>query len=142
MYYSTLLNHIHNGKIDISKNKICNDIFAKLIALIAQVDYGDFNADSLPDYSTIIPSDVAWSREFQQLVETNHLKLDMMTTSEAKIEFLKLLGEFTDYGVEFFQVQSVSDKPQELTLGVRHDGLRITENSSGSNGKGTDAVRL
>ncbi|XP_057312348.1 E3 ubiquitin-protein ligase MYLIP-like [Hydractinia symbiolongicarpus] len=142
LYYSTLLNHIHNGKIDISKNKICNDIFAKLIALIAQVDYGDFNADSLPDYSTIIPSDVAWSREFQQLVETNHLKLDMMTTSEAKIEFLKLLGEFTDYGVEFFQVQSVSDKPQELTLGVRHDGLRITENSSGSNGKGTDAVRL
>ena len=96
-----------------------------MIAHIAQIDFGDFHAESLPEYSTLLNLDVGWSNDLQQLVETEHLKLDLVSPSEAKIEFIKLVGAFSDYGVEKFRVFSSSKKPEELLLSVRHDGLRI-----------------
>lgn len=45
--------------------------------------------------------------------------------SEAKIEFVKLVSEFSDYGVEKFHVYSSVKKTEELLLCVRPDGLCI-----------------
>ena len=123
MYYSTLLHDIRNGKL--CANILQDDVFSKLVALIAQINFGDFDAESLPDYSTLLLSRKEWTCEIQKAVETEHLKLDMLCPSECKIEFIKLVSEFSDYGVENFNVTSVCDKPKELILGVRYDGLRI-----------------
>jgi len=123
LYYATLVQHIENKKIDIFKISLLD--LAKIIALKAQIEFGDFNAEALPDYSQLISTQRAWSQEIQELVETEHLKLDMITSSEAKIEFIKMASECPDYGIESFKVQSACEKLDDLCLNVRHDGLRI-----------------
>ena len=75
----------------------------------------------------MLPS-LEWSRDIEKTVETEHLNLDMMTTSAAKIEFIKLFGEFPTYGMDIFHVNSINEQLQHLILGVRHDGLRIYKN--------------
>ncbi|XP_002160573.1 E3 ubiquitin-protein ligase MYLIP [Hydra vulgaris] len=123
LYYSTLVNHINHGKIDLKS--IDKNIVAQIFALTAQVHVGDFNAEALPDYSVLYHLDEEWSLDFQKVVETEHLKLDSVTPSQAKIKFIQLVSELDLYGVESFHVHSMGDNPKELTLSVRHDGLRV-----------------
>ena len=123
LYYSTLVNHINHGKIDLKC--IAKNTVAQIFALTAQVHVGDFNADALPEYSVLHMLNEEWSPDFQKIVETEHLKLDSVTPSQAKIKFIKLVSELELYGVESFHVHSMGDKPKELTLSVRHDGLRV-----------------
>lgn len=123
LYYSTILHQVSNDELikTLDKTVIC-----KVIALIAQVKFGDFDAESLPEYSSLLPSSsIEWSRDLQKCAETEHLNLDMMTNSEAKIEFIKTFSDFSDYGMDVFHVTSVGDGLEHLILGVRHDGLRI-----------------
>ena len=99
---------------------------ARITALVAQITYGDFHAECLPEYSTLVSiKTLPWTNELQKLVETQHLNLDLTMSSEAKIEFIKLVSEFGDYGVEKFHVYSSVKKKEELLLCVRQDGLSI-----------------
>jgi len=123
LFYSTILQQMNSGKLSVLHEP--QDIIAKLLAFVAQIDFGDFRAESLPEYSTLIKVGIGWSEELQQLVETEHLKLDLISSSEAKIEFIKLVTGLSDCGVEKFCVFSSSKKPEELLLSVCHDGLRI-----------------
>ena len=110
-------------------DKIDQPELSKVIALIAQIKYGDFNAESVPEYSKLLPS-IKWSNELQKTVETEHLNLDMVTSSEAKIQFIKIFGDLPNYGMDIFHVNSVAEHPEHLILGVRHDGLRIYKDKS------------
>lgn len=123
LYYSTLIHQVQHNKLikTLDKLSIC-----KVIALIAQIQFGDFNAESLPDYSLLLPSlTITWSRDLQQCVETEHLKLDMKSSTDAKIEFIRIFSTFANYGMDVFHVMSVDDEHKRLVLGVRHDGLKI-----------------
>ena len=97
---------------------------AKIFALIAQVEFGDYDAESLPEYSKFFPCE-SWSVDFQQHVESIHLSLEKTTTDQAKIDLLHILSERLEYGVESFQVNSATAKNTSLILICRYDGLRI-----------------
>ena len=83
-----LVHQINSGKLSLLDSP--SDVIARLIAHIAQIEFGDFLAESLPEYSTLINVNCRWSNELQQLVETEHLKLDLLSPSEAKIGFIKV----------------------------------------------------
>lgn len=97
---------------------------SKIIALVAQVKFGDFDAESVPEYSTLLPS-IQWSIDLQKSVETVHLNLDTMTSSQAKIQFITIFSEQPNYGMDVFHVNSLTYSLENLILGVRHDGLRV-----------------
>jgi len=126
IFYSTIYQQLLNEDL---LDKIDQHELSKVIALIAQVKYGDFNAESVPEYSKLLPS-IKWSNELQKTVETEHLNLDMVTSSEAKIQFIKIFGDLPNYGMDIFHVNSVTEHPDQLILGVRHDGLRIYKDKS------------
>ena len=133
LFYSTLLRQINSGRISIQSAD--RNTIARIIALVAQITYGDFHADSLPEYSTLVTlKTLQWTTELQKLVETQHLSLDLIMSSEAKIEFITLVSEFGDYGVEKFQVYSSVKKNDELLLCVRQDGLSIYNRDEATKG--------
>ena len=125
LYFSTIYHQLLDE--DLLKDVHQSDL-PKVIALIAQIKFGDFNAESVPEYQSLLPN-LSWSIELQKSVETEHLNLDMMTLSEVKIEFIKTFSEFPNYGMETFNVDSTGDHLEHFILGVRHDGLRIIKNS-------------
>lgn len=126
LYFSTIYHQLLDEDLLEDVHEL---VLPKVIALIAQIRFGDFNAESVPEYQSLIPN-LSWSNELQKSVETEHLNLDMMTVSESKIEFIKVFSEFPNYGMELFHVVSPDgDHFEHLTLGVRHDGLRIFKNS-------------
>ena len=64
-------------------------------------------------------------------------------SSEAKIEFIKLVSDLSDYGVEKFQVYSSAKKSDELLLCVRQDGLSIYNRDENTRGtEKTDESQL
>ena len=99
-------------------------MLAKLFSFIAQADYGDYDPDSLPDYSKFFPCE-SWSADFQQHVESLHLALEKTTAEQAKIDVLHILADRLEYGVESFHVNSATAKNTGLILVCRYDGLRI-----------------
>ena len=129
IFYSTIYQKLLNEEFLIENDQLQ---LSKIIALIAQIKYGDFNAESVPEYSTLLCS-VKWSIDLQKSVETQHLNFDMISSSEAKIQFIKIFSEEQNYGMDTFHVTSLTDHHhQHLILGVRHDGLRVYQLKEGS----------
>jgi len=129
IFYSTIFQRLLNQEFAIENDQLQ---LSKVIALIAQIKFGDFNAESVPEYCTLLPS-VKWSIDLQKSVETEHLNVDTMSSSEAKIQFIKIFSEEPNYGMDIFHVTSLTDHHhQHLILGVRHDGLRVYQIKNGS----------
>ena len=109
-------------------------VLAKLFALIAQVEHGEYNPDRLPNYSSFFPCET-WSPDFEQLIESTHLSLERKTADQARIEVLHILSDRLEYGVESFHVTSATAKNTSLILVCRHDGLRIYRKEQGKETK-------
>lgn len=125
LFYATIIQHIESKKIDISNIHI--DDYTKLVSLKAQISTGDFNADAVPDYRFLLPSSFEWTQEIQQKVETEHLSLSSLSTSEAKVEFVKIVSDFPDYGIETFNVKSQCNENDMLSLNVCQGGLKVSK---------------
>ena len=122
LFYSTCKQQLRDLKFDLSH--MDSKTLAKLFALIAQVENGDYSPDSLPNYSSFFPCE-KWSADFEQSVESAHLELERMSADKARIEILHILSDRLEYGVETFYVNSATAKNTSLILICRYDGLRI-----------------
>ena len=122
LFYLTCRQQLKEHKFDFTYLDI--KTLAKLFALIAQVECGDYDPDALPNYSSFFPCET-WSADFEQLVESSHLSLEKLTTNQAKIDVLHILADRLEYGVESFHVNSATAKNTSLILVCRYDGLRI-----------------
>lgn len=118
----TCRQHLKDLKFDLTYWD--SKILAKLLALIAQIEHGDYNPDCLPNYSSFFQCET-WSSEFEHLVETTHLSLERSSADQARIEVLHILADRLEYGVESFHVTSATAKNTNLVLVCRYDGLRI-----------------
>lgn len=139
LYYASIIQQILSKKIDI--NKVNDEDYTKLVALKAQIQNGGFNSEYVPDYSTLLPTTREWSRSLEEKVETEHLNLDTTTASEGKIEFIKIVSTFSDYGVETFNVQSLCETGDKMTLYVCQDGLRVYKRQDAQTSTCLDELR-
>lgn len=124
LFYSTIHQQLLNGKF--SLKSLQPSIMSKLLALKAQLESGDFDAEAVPEFSKFLPWFNAWSPSLQKMTETEHLKLKSWSPAEAKVDFIHVASELAEYGTEIFEVCSCTDST-DLLLVIRADGLRIYE---------------
>lgn len=103
---------------------------ARICALIAQVETGDFSQDGVSKYSTYVPMSLcrlyARTSDLHKDATSEHLKLVRTNSSEAKIELLHLLSNVPGYGVEVFRGKLREDKEvKRLEIAVGNDGLCV-----------------
>jgi len=122
LFYHSCRLQLKNQKFDFTH--LDSECLAKIFASIAQAECGDYDPESLPDYSTFFPCET-WGADFQQQVESLHMSFEKKTAEQAKIDVLHILAERLEYGVESFHVNSATARNTRLILVCRYDGLRI-----------------
>lgn len=127
-YYLSLRNFISEGKLDLSSLQI--KTIARLCALIAHIECGDFSQERVPKYSSYIPMSVhnvyAKSSDLQKDAAIEHAKLLNSPVSESKIEFLHIACCIQGYGIEVFHGRLSNDKMvKKVDIYVGSDGIRI-----------------
>jgi len=124
LFYSTIHQQLIDGKFSLNNQEA--NIVPKLVALKAQIECGDFDAEAVPEYSQILPLVNTWSSVLQKSTETEHLKITDWTQAEAKVEFIHVTSKLSEYGSEVFEVSSFGDS-SSLLLVICTDGLRVYE---------------
>lgn len=114
-------NDLVNGKY-----RCCEDLLAKLHALLAQAFNGDFRENHIYYNPSKFSS---WSAEFKSKVVLEHCMLKGVTAVEAECCCLREVAELPDYGVEFYPVRS-DDTNEELKFGIGVDSLRIEKDDT------------
>lgn len=127
-YYLTLKNYIHDSKLDLSA--LQTKTVARICALIAQIEYGDYNQERLSRYSVYLPSDIcnlySNTSDLQKDAAAEHSKLLNSSTSEVKIEFLNTMSNVPGYGIELFRGKTNEDKEaKRVEICVGSDGVRV-----------------
>lgn len=144
-YYLTLKNFIKEGRLDLSS--LQTKIIARLCALLAHIECGDFTQERTPKYSCYIPLSVynvyAKTSDLQKDAAIEHAKLVNSPISESKIEFLHITGGIPGYGIEVFHGRLSDDKMlKKVDIYVGSDGIRVFSVSREYDGKqGKDVAR-
>lgn len=144
-YYLTLKNFIKEGRLDLSS--LQTKTIARLCALLAHIECGDFTPERTPKYSCYIPLSVynvyAKTSDLQKDAASEHAKLVNSPISESKIEFLHISGGIPGYGIEVFHGRLSDDKMlKKVDIYVGSDGIRVFSVSREYDGKqGKDVAR-
>lgn len=103
---------------------------ARLCALVAHIECGDFTQERVPKYSSYIPMSVynvyAKTSDLQKDAAIEHSKLVGVLASEAKVEFLHIVCGIQGYGIELFHGRLNDDKTlKKVDIYVGNDGIRV-----------------
>lgn len=103
---------------------------ARLCALIAHIECGDFTQERVPKYSSYIPLSVynmyAKTSDLQKDAAIEHVKLVSTPFSESKVEFLHIACGIQGYGVEVFHGRLSDEKTlKKVDIYVGNDGIRV-----------------
>lgn len=103
---------------------------ARLCALIAHIECGDFTQERVPKYSSYIPMSVcnvyAKTSDLQKDAAIEHAKLVSSPVNESKIEFLHIACGIQGYGIEVFHGRLSDDKTlKKVDIYVGSDGIRV-----------------
>ncbi|KXJ26059.1 E3 ubiquitin-protein ligase MYLIP [Exaiptasia diaphana] len=127
-FYLTLKSYIASGKLDLSNSQ--TKTIARICALIAQIDTGDFIPEKPPQYSMYIPKSlyVFYSKtsDLQKDAAAEHTQLIHTSANEAKIEYLHLLSTVPGYGVDVFKGKMSREKcTKKVEICVGNEGVRV-----------------
>lgn len=103
---------------------------ARLCALVAHIESGDFSQERVAKYSSYIPisvyNDYAKTSNLQKDAAIEHSKLVGVPVSESKIEFLHIACSIHGYGIELFHGRLSDDKTlKKVEIHVGNDGIRV-----------------
>lgn len=127
-YYLTLKNFINEGKLDLSS--VQTKSIARLCALVAHIESGDFSQERVAKYSSYIPISVynvySKTSNLQKDAAIEHGKLVGVPVSESKIEFLHMACSIQGYGIELFHGRLSDYKTlKKVDIHVGSDGIRV-----------------
>jgi len=127
-FYLTLKSYIASGKLDLSNSQ--TKTIARICALTAQIETGDFIPEKPPQFSSYIPKSlyVHYSKtsDLQKDAAAEHTQLIHTSANEAKVEYLHLLSNVHGYGVDIFKGKMTREKnTKKVEICVGNDGVKV-----------------
>ena len=133
-YYLTLKSFIQDSKLDLSA--LQTKTVARICALIAQIECGNYSPERMCKYSSYLPSHIcalyATTSDLHKDSAAEHSKLLNSSPSEVKVEFLNSLCNVPGYGVEIFRAKMADEKnfAKKVDICVAADGVRVFSNEN------------
>lgn len=127
-YYLTLKSFVGEGKLELLSAQ--TKTIARLCALVAHIECGEFSQERVPKYSSYIPMSVynvyAKTSDLQKDAAIEHSKLVGVPVCESKVEFLHIVCSIQGYGIELFHGRLSDDKAlKKVDIYVGNDGIRV-----------------